>query len=566
MFRFQLTIFLFVGLIYCYCALTQPVFAGESRPANSEAKNVYPYIPTEQKNNNNPPEEDLIPSYSRVALENVIHSALKTFVTPGVAVAIVHQGEIIHKGGYGLRQQSAPETVNPYTYFRLASLSKAFTAASVAKLVDMGKLDWQDKVIEYLPEFTLYNKKVTNSFTILDLLTHRSGLVAGAGDSMLWPEPTGFSRQEIMHNLRYLTPKFSYQKTYSYSNALYITAAEIVAKITGVPWSQFVDEQVFQPLNIQCYAGAMPQSLLSNVALPHGHNDTRGIYPIPRNAITGKEIVSAAAGGVVCNANGMALWLKALLNEGKTARGEALFSPSQLQKMWQPQTQMPIYPRSRLMNNTTQKFYGIGWRIEDIDGYELISHTGTLSGFQAYAAMIPELELGVVVLNNGSNYGVRSTIVQTILKAFINADITKHDKGESIDTRNWEAFFVKAQKEAEQRYLKRTYPEPKGTGKTLFSPEAYAGYFADQWFSGLLIDMDKQGQLRITSEKMSSLTGRLEPFAEHTWIIRWDNQNAAQDAFIYFKAERNNIVSFTLHPFQNKLEDDHEWRDMVFYK
>ena len=571
--RFQPSQLLLLGFIFCFHAHAQPVNVSDIGNVSPVAKSADTVLQShnsraiEQSGNASSVHSIIIPNYTHDELEEVIQSALETFVTPGVSVAIVHQGNIIHQAGYGLRKQTAPEKVNPYTYFRLASLSKAFTAASVAKLVDMGKLDWHDKVTQHLPDFTLYNKRVTASFTILDLLTHRSGLVAGAGDSMIWPEPTGFTRQEIIHNLRYLTPKFSYQETYSYSNVSYITAAEIVAQVAGMPWSQFVDEHLFQPLNVQCYAGDMPESLLGNVAYPHGHNDTRGIYPIPRNAITGKEIISAAAGGVVCNANGMAQWIQALLNEAKTMRGEALFTVQQLEKMWQPQTEMPVYPRSRLMNNTTQKFYGIGWRIEDVDGYELISHTGTLSGYQAYAAMIPDLELGVVVLNNGSNYGVRSTIMQTILKAFINADIVaKNNDTETLDTRNWEAFFVKAQKEAEQRYLKRTYPEPKGSGTTLFSPDKYAGYYTDKWFSGFLIDMNTQGQLRIKSEKMSTLTGRLEPFDQHTWIVRWDNQNAAQDAFVYFKIEQNSVISFTMHPYQNKQEDDHEWRDMVFYK
>jgi len=571
--RSQFIPVLFFGVIFCFQALSQFVNADVTSTVSLKTKEREIVLATH--NNQDVTKSDksafekqvIIPNYTYTELETVIQSTLNTFVTPGVSVAIVHQGKIIHKAGYGLRKHTSPEKVTPYTYFRLASLSKAFTAASVAKLVDMGKLDWYDSVIQYLPEFKLYNKKVTANFTILDLLTHRSGLVAGAGDSMIWPEPTGFTRQEIIHNLRYLTPKFSYQETYSYSNVLYITAAEIVAQVAGMPWSQFVDEHLFQPLDVQCYAGDMPENLLSNIAYPHGHNDTRGIYSIPRNAITGKEIVSAAAGGVVCNADGMAKWIQALLNGAKTMRSEALFTAQQLEKMWQPQTEMPVYPRSRLMNNTKQKFYGIGWRIEDIDGYELISHTGTLSGYQAYAAIIPELELGVVVLNNGSNYGVRSTIMQTILKAFINADIaTKDDNIENIDTRNWEAFFVKAQKEAEQRYLKRTYPEPKGSGTVLLSPDKYAGYYTDKWFSGFLIEMNKQGHLRISSEKMPTLTGRLEPFDLHTWVVRWDNQNAAQDAFIYFKYEQNSVASFTLHPYQNKQEDDHEWRDMVFYK
>ena len=488
-------------------------------------------------------------------LDTVVEQALKTFYTPGAAVAIVHDGNIVHAKGYGKRHIADDLPVNQHTYFRIASTTKAFTAATMAILVDEGKIAWTDKVTDHLPTFKLSNPYVTDEFTILDLFTHRSGLVGGAGDSMLWPEPSGFTRKELIHNLRHLTPAYSFRSTYAYSNVMYITAAEIVAKISDMPWAQFLQERIFAPLNIQCYGGAMPNTALANVALSYGHNDERGIYAIPRNGIHGSEILSAAAGGVVCNAQGMAVWLQALLNDAMTTKGEALFSTEQLEQMFT--TQIPLYVsnHAKQTHRTHFKSYAIGWRKENIYGYEMISHTGTLSGYQAYVAMIPELSLGVVVLNNGSNYGVRSAIMQAVIKSIM-------PESPEID---WVAHYVDYQAKQEARYLARLLPKPVGSGIMLLPIENYLGTFVDKWFGKITLWENAQGALRFKSHKMSTLKGDLEAFGEHSWLVRWDNQNAASDAFIHFDVRPDHSVKgLSMYPYTAKDIVNHEYRDMYF--
>ena len=495
------------------------------------------------------------PLISEQQLDAVINQALKTFYTPGAAVAIVHHGKIVHAKGYGKRHTENDLDVNKHTYFRIASTTKAFTAATMSILVDEGKVAWTDKVIDHLPEFRLSNPYVTSEFTILDLFTHRSGLVGGAGDSMLWPEPSGFTRKELIHNLRHLTPVYSFRSTYAYSNVMYITAAEIVAKISGLPWAQFLQERIFAPLNIQCYGGAMPNAALANVALSYGHNDERGIYAIPRNGIHGSEILSAAAGGVVCNAQGMAVWLRALLNDATTRKGDALFSTEQLEQMFTAQIPLYISSHAKQTHRTHSKSYAIGWRKENIYGYEMISHTGTLSGYQAYVAMIPELSLGVVVLNNGSNYGVRSAIMQAVIKSIM-------PESPKID---WVAHYVDYQEKQEARYLARLLPDPVGTGVMLLPIEKYLGTYKDKWFGNITLWENSQGNLRFKSHKMPTLKGDLEAFGEHSWLVRWDNQNAASDAFIHFDVRPDrSIKGLSMYPYTAKEIVNHEYRDMYF--
>ena len=485
----------------------------------------------------------------------VIEQALAEFYTPGMGVAIIHRGETVYLNGIGQRNLAEHLPVTQSTYFRLASTSKAFTAAALAMAIDEFSLSWQTKVTDILPAFQMQDPWVTREFTLLDLLTHRSGLASGAGDSMLWPEPSGFSREEIIHNLRYLTPVSSFRSEYAYSNLMFITAGEIVAKLYGKPYASVIEEKIFAPLDMQCFAGDLSDAALQNAAMSYGHNDERGLYAIPRNAINGTELVSAAAGGIVCNAEEMLKWVAMWLNDGQTADGETLLTPGQIAYMQKAHMVLSVSSTDEEWDNTSLKSYGLGWRLSNVYGHKVVSHTGTLSGYQAYVALVPDLELGVVLLNNGSNYGARSAVMQHILKAYI-APQEKTD---------WVQTLKDYQAEREAIYL-ANHSVPEGTGEVILDPLAYAGQFSDQWFGQLTIAM-VNGQLRIQSEKMTTLTGSLEAFADHTFVIRWDNQNAASDAFIHFDVNTKRAVTgFSLYPFTDKEKASHEYTDMYFNK
>ena len=111
----------------------------------------------------------------------------------------------------------------------------------------------------------MYDPWVTKEFNIRDLLTHRSGLRIGAGDLMLWPEPTKFTRKEVIENLRYLKPVASFRDEYAYDNLLYIVAGEVVAKISGLTWEDFIQLNIFNPLEMNsCFAGGVPETKRNN--------------------------------------------------------------------------------------------------------------------------------------------------------------------------------------------------------------------------------------------------------------------------------------------------------------
>ena len=173
-----------------------------------------------------------------------------------------------------MRSLNTKEKVNENTLFGVASNSKAFTAAALGMLQDEGKLKYDDKVRDYIPEFKMYNPYVTEEFTIRDMLTHRSGLGLGAGDLMFWPDSNNFSKKDIIHNLRYLKPVSSFRSKYDYDNLMYILAGEIIARVSGMTWEEFIDKRILKPLQMTSTAPSYSRLKdKSNVIDPHAPVD-----------------------------------------------------------------------------------------------------------------------------------------------------------------------------------------------------------------------------------------------------------------------------------------------------
>ncbi|MES3019730.1 MAG: serine hydrolase domain-containing protein, partial [Bacteroidota bacterium] len=238
---------------------------------------------------------------------------LKIFDVPGVAVAIIKDGKVIHSKGYGVRSLESPEKVDENTLFGIASNSKAFTAATLGILVDEGKLKWDDPVIEYIPEFRMYNAHVTEEFTIRDLLTHRSGLGLGAGDLMFWPGQNSFTMKDIIHNLRYLKPVSGFRTKYDYDNLLYMVAGEVVARVSGKPWEEFVEERIMRPLGMVKSASSFNRLKdKSNVIGAHAVVDGK-VKVIARDRFE----FGNSAGGINSSISEMSKWVIMQLQHGK---------------------------------------------------------------------------------------------------------------------------------------------------------------------------------------------------------------------------------------------------------
>ncbi|HEX2534358.1 MAG TPA: serine hydrolase domain-containing protein, partial [Chitinophagaceae bacterium] len=251
-------------------------------------------------------------------IDTLVERTLKAFDVPGIAVGIVKDGKLIHAKGYGVRSLRTGQKVDEHTLFGIASNTKAFTAAALGQLVDEGRIGWDDKVQDYIPEFRLYDPYVSEAFTIRDLLTHRSGLGLGAGDLMQWPDSSDFTLKDLIHNLRYLKPVSPFRTKYDYDNNLYIVAGEIVSRVSGKSWDDYVEQRLLQPLGMSRSSTTIHR-LKDTVNVIDAHAPVEGtVRVIPHYRTT----VAQAAGGIFSSVADMSRWVLALLNEAKYGGGE----------------------------------------------------------------------------------------------------------------------------------------------------------------------------------------------------------------------------------------------------
>ena len=273
-------------------------------------------------------------------IDSLVEYSMTAFEVPGIAVAIIKDGKVVHAKGYGVRSLKTKEKVDEHTLFGIASNTKAFTTTALGILVDEGKLNWDDKVVKYIPEFKLYHPYVTSEFTIRDLLTHRSGLGLGAGDLMFYPDSSDFTIKDVIYNLRFLKPVSGFRAKYDYDNTLYVVAGEVITRVSGISWDSFVEERILKPLGMNQSAASYDRLKdKSNVTDPHALVDGN-VQVVGRH--TSKY--SRASGSMYANIEDLGKWVMLHLSNGKYGPdGDKILLSEKVHKdLWTPQTILPV--------------------------------------------------------------------------------------------------------------------------------------------------------------------------------------------------------------------------------
>ncbi|HEX3889160.1 MAG TPA: serine hydrolase [Phenylobacterium sp.] len=476
----------------------------------------------------------------------------QTFAVPGMSVAIVKDGKVLFAKGYGVRAVGKPETVDAQTLFGIGSNTKAFTVAALSMLVDEGKLHWDDRVTDLLPGFRLYDPYVTRELTVRDLLSHRSGLGLGSGDLMLFPV-SDFTRAEIIHNLRYLPPASSFRSKYAYDNLLYIVAGDLIPKLTGISWEQFVQTKILDRLGTGCAATLTLAAGNRNVAAPHVVIDDK-LTEVPPDPSTAYD----PAGSIQCNADGMAAWANLQLAGGRFADGGALFSAARHREMWTPQTIVPVAaPDPQNPVQTHFRNYGLGWFLEDYDGAERVTHTGGLIGMVSYVSLLPEQHVGLVVLTNQQSGGAMSAMMQTLLDAFLHQPA--HD---------WVSIWQKRTDDEIKRGEAADHAADaaiQAAGGHSFLPlDAYAGVYRDLWRGDVTVK--KEGdKLRLVFSRTKQLQGELQPMKGNVFVVRWEDRSLKADALVNFRTGMDGAVDgMTMKPLSPTTDFSFDFQDLDF--
>ena len=436
-------------------------------------------------------------------IDDYANNVANTWKGPGMAIAIVKDDKVVFAKGYGSRELGKSDPVNENTVFAIASNSKAFTTASLAILVDEKKLAWDDKVSKYLPEFRMYDPWVTSELTIRDLVTHRVGLDTFSGD-LLWYE-TDFSSDEILERVRHLKPVSSFRTRYGYQNLMFIAAGRVVERVSRKSWSDFVTERILRPLGMDRTTTSI-KSLPGNSAFPHNESGGK-LRMLNRGNVDG----AYAAAGLNSSVADLSKWVRLQLGRGKF-EGKQIFSEAQSWQMWQPylaqQISEPAYK-----NNPTRHFTGVamGWFVYDYHGRKIINHSGGLDGMLSYTVLIPEENVGFVILTN-SEFPQFGVMMSKIRDVFVNAP--KRDWNiEAVEQMN------RSKATAEVETKKVDTARIVNTKPTL-SLANYAGTYSDELYGAVTI-ADESGRLVMRFSRSPNFAADLEHWNYDTFQIKW---------------------------------------------
>jgi CubicO group peptidase (beta-lactamase class C family) len=493
---------------------------------------------------------------SEKQVDELVENTQKSFNVPGIAVAIVKDGKVVLSKGYGLKSILTKEKVDANTLFGIASNSKAFTTAALAMLVDEKKLNWDDKVIHYLPDFKMYNEYVTNEFTIRDLVTHRSGLGLGAGDLMIWPDGSDFKATDIIHNLQYLKPVSAFRTKYDYDNLLYIVAGEVIAKISGKSWCDFIEERIMKPLEMNHSAASFVRLKDStNIIAPHVPTDGK-LKIISRY----KNQTFDAAAGIYSSVNDLSKWMILQLQNGKygSEKQYQLFSKKEQNEMWSLQTIIPT--NTRPPYNTHFSGYGLGWFLSDVKGYKQVTHTGGLEGIVTQTTLFPELNLGIVVLTNQQSGAAFSAITNTIKDSYLDIPFT-----------NYVEMYSKREKDniaAADKTTAEVWATVANNGKEKkkIDLKNYSGTYIDNWFGKIELS-EKKGKLFFKSIRSPQLAGEVFFYKDNTFTVKWNNRSFNADAFLFFEMDEKGMSSsLKMKPISDLTDFSYDFQDLDFVR
>lgn len=487
---------------------------------------------------------------SEAELDQLVEKTRTTFNVPGIAVAIVKDGKVVISKGYGVTNIKTQQKVDGNTLFGIASNSKAFTAAALAILVDEGKLKWDDKVISYLPEFKMYNDYVTNEFTIRDLLTHKSGLGLGAGDLMIWPDGHDFTAKDIVKNIQYLKPVSAFRTKYDYDNLLYVIAGEVIEKVSGKPWCDFVEQRLMFPIGMNNSAASWSRLKdTTNTIVPHVPTDGK-LEVIQRY----KNHIFDAAAGLYASTNDLSKWLIVQMNNGKCGNDQQLFSTRQHAEMWKPHTLLPNRDGAPYKNNF--KAYGLGWQLSDINGHLQVSHTGGLDGIVTQSIMIPDLQLGIIVLTNQQSGSAFNAISNTIKDSYLGLPFFDHLVNLS---KNQNARMADADKITDEVWETVAKNSKDKTIRTDW--KNYAGTYRDNWFGDVVLT-EKKGKLYFKSVRSPRLSGEVFYYKGQNFVVKWNNRSFNADAHLFFElgadGKANRLKMKAISPLTDFSYDFHD--------
>lgn len=438
------------------------------------------------------------PAPDWAGFDRYVAQAARDWKVPGLAIAVVSGDSLVFARGYGVVEQGKPAPATEHTRFAIGSTTKAMTSAALAMLVDEGKLRWDDKVIDYLPDLRLHDAYATRELTVRDLLTHRTGLPS---TDLFWAvEENQYSMPEMIRRLRYVKPTTSFRSTWSYQNVVYGISGLLVEKISGMPWDAFIRTRIFAPLDMR-----ESEPLVSmirgkpNVSVPHAEiRDTVRVVPMRSTDAV------ASAGSVWSSVSDMSKWMRFILDSGRVG-DRRLIAPATFRELIAPQMRAPMseYPALELAQPHFFS-YALGWFVQDYHGKTVWMHTGSIDGESAIIGLLPEQRVGVYVLANLDHAELRHALMYQVFDLYGDRPAT-----------DWSGNLRKLF--AARRAARPPAPAHVAAGKPSLPLDRYVGTYVDSAYGAIDVTLDA-GTLRATYDKAD--LGPLDPWEFETFRSR----------------------------------------------
>ena len=465
-------------------------------------------------------------------MDAYIESSRLQWETPGLAVAIVHDGEIILSKGYGKKQLGSAEPVDGKTIFSVGSTTKAMTAACLAMLIDEGKANWNDPVIDHLPFFKLKDPYATRELTLKDLFTHNSGV--GNADN-LWVL-FDYETKEIVERLQHFEPRYSFRGGYTYQNIMYAAAGLVIEELSGMPWSQYITERLFEPLGMSNTFALRDYAFQqANRSIPHDWVDGE-IAPIPDSYADR----IGAAGSVWSCTDDIVKWMNFVLDSSKID-GQRLISTESFETLHEPHIVIPkeqFYPTAAL---TKPRFttYSLGWFQHDYQGQFVHFHTGSLSGTVAIIGLLPEHNFGVYVFGNLDHTELRHALMYKAFDMFLNHE----ERDWSTEVKNLYDGFKQQSEIRRQKMI-----ESRVTGTTPSRElSSYTGEYINKEHGSVEVTTGHDGSLHIRFRDDRNLV--LDHWHYDTFLATKAEYPQDRGSLLQFNSNTNGINAFEVYGY-----------------
>lgn len=462
-------------------------------------------------------------------LDRYVEESMADWGVPGLALAIVKDDSVIFARGYGVREHGRPGPVDENTIFGVASITKGFTSSALAMLVDEKLIGWDDPVRKYLPDFTLYDPWVSNEMRIRDLLCHRSGLKTFSGD-LIWFETT-YSREEVLHRVRYLKPAHGFRYRFGYSNLMYLAAGQIIPAVTPYSWEDFLQAKILRPLGMnRTFLDLEAIANDANVASPHYVDlldDT--VYVLSYM----KWDNAAPAGAMNSSAMDLSRWIRFQLATGEW-NGTRLISRDNLWETRQIHTTRPVsMEESKTWPSRHFYGYGLGWQLFDYHGWKVIAHEGATDGMLSRVVMVPDENFGFVILTNSIN---------ALTKGLEYYILDQYFQGKSYD---WSSIYLKNTMPRLEQSQKE-WAEYLASADRQLSPskdlKEYTGIYRCDMYGEVEVRLEQEG-LVLDFLPSPRLIGDLETFSVDTFLITLRDMPSLPRGKVKFTLNKEDEVS-----------------------